>query len=175
MSTDINSVILVGRLTRDASVDYLPSGSPVASISIAVNRGKKEGEQWVNEVNFFDVSLFGKSAENLKQYLLKGKQVAIQGSLKQDRWEKDGQKFSKIRIMANNIELLGGRSEGGQNGGGSYGNSYGNGGSSYGSSTGGFQPRNNFASSQQGDSYGSMDSGESFGDDGSGFSEDIPF
>ena len=77
MSTDINSVILVGRLTRDASVDYLPSGSPVASISIAVNRGKKEGEQWVNEVNFFDVSLFGKSAENLKQYLLSEKNANV--------------------------------------------------------------------------------------------------
>ena len=169
MSSDINSVILVGRLTKDASVDYLPSGSPVASMSIAVNRSKKEGEQWVSEVNYFDVSLFGKSAESLRQYLLKGKQIAIQGSLKQDRWEKDGQKFSKIRIMANNIELLGGRSEGG-----SYGNG-GNGGASYGSSSGGFQPRNNYGSSQQGDSYGPMDSGESFGDDGTGFSEDIPF
>ena len=168
MSTDINNVILVGRLTKDATVDYLPNGSAVASISIAVNRNKKEGEQWINEVSYFDISLFGKQAESLRQYLLKGKQIAIQGSLRQDRWEKDGQKFSKVRIIASNIELLGGRSEGG-----SYGN--GNGGASYGASSGGFQPRNNYGSSQQGDPYGPMDSGESFGDDGTGFSEDIPF
>jgi single-strand DNA-binding protein len=110
MSTDINNVILVGRLTKDATVDYLPNGSAVASISIAVNRNKKEGEQWINEVSYFDISLFGKQAESLRQYLLKGKQIAIQGSLRQDRWEKDGQKFSKVSIVAENVQLLGGKS-----------------------------------------------------------------
>ena len=112
MSSDLNSVVLIGRLTRDAELTYTPAGSPIARISIAVNRSRKENEQWISEANYFDVSLFGKQAESLKQYLLKGKQIAVQGSLKQDRWEKDGQKFSKVNIVASNIELLGGRQDG---------------------------------------------------------------
>lgn len=166
-SSDLNSVILVGRLTRDAELKYLPSGSAVAELSLAINRSKKEGDQWVNEANFFDVSLFGKSAENLKQYLLKGKQVAVQGSLKQDRWEKDGQKFSKIRIIANDIQLLGGRSDNG----GTY-----QGQQSYGSS-GGYQPRPAYSQnpSQGAQSYDPAPSKDSFGGSNEEFPEDIPF
>lgn len=168
-SSDLNSVILVGRLTRDAELKYLPSGMAVAELSVAINRNKKEGDQWVSEANFFDVSLFGKSAENLKQYLLKGKQIAVQGSLKQDRWEKDGQKFSKVRIMANDIQLLGGRSENGS--GGSYS-------SSYGAPSGGYQPRNGYSQQGSGQSAGSYDAGgasEPFGSSNEEFPEDIPF
>ena len=157
MATDLNSVVVIGRLTRDAEVSYFQSGSAVARMSIAVNRSRKENEQWISEVNYFDVSLFGKQAETLKQYLLKGKQIAVQGALRQDRWEKDGQKFSKVYIVANNIELLGGsRSDGGS--------SYNQG--SYGSSS-------NSASS-----YVPRQSAEpegSFGGDMDNFSEDIPF
>ncbi len=173
MSTDLNSVILIGRLTRDAELSYLQSGSAVANISIAVNRNKREGEQWVSEVNYFDISLFGKQAESLKQYLLKGKQIAIQGVLKQDRWEKDGQKFSKVRIVATNVELLGGRSDG---------TGYGSGGSgSYNANpSGGYQPKNNYGSSgasqyQSSEGFGPGDAGDSFGGDGGDFPEDIPF
>ena len=108
MSTDLNSVVLVGRLTRDAELTYLQSGSAVAKFSIAVNRAVKNGEQWVDEASYFDISLYGKQAESLKQFLLKGKQIGVQGSLKQDRWEKDGQKFSKVSVIANSVELLGG-------------------------------------------------------------------
>ena len=168
MSSDLNSVILIGRLTRDAELSYLPSGSAVAKMSIAVNRSRREGEQWVNEVNYFDVSLFGKQAESLKQYLLKGKQIAVQGSLRQDRWEKDGQKFSKVNIVANSVELLGGRSEGGSFGGGS---------APAGQSSGGYQMRPNYGQSTgpaQG-SYDGPDAGDSFGGDGIDFPEDIPF
>lgn len=116
MANDINHVTVVGRLTRDAEISYLPSGVAVAKISIAVNRSRKNGDQWVEEVSYFDSSIFGKTAENLKPYLSKGKQIGLEGHLKQDRWEKDGQKFSKISIVADNVQLLGGRSDGGGSG-----------------------------------------------------------
>ena len=112
---DLNSVNIVGRLTRDAELKYTNNGSAVASMSIATNRIVKRGEQWENEAYFFDITLFGKSAENLKNYLTKGKQIAVSGILKQDRWEKDGQKFSKVQILADSIQLLGGKSDGNNN------------------------------------------------------------
>lgn len=116
MANDINHVTIVGRLTRDAEISYLPSGAAVAKISIAVNRSRKNGDQWVEEVSYFDSAIFGKTAENLKPYLSKGKQIGLEGHLKQDRWEKDGQKFSRVSIIADNIQLLGGKSDGGSSG-----------------------------------------------------------
>src|SRR5574344_53892 len=113
--TDINKTILIGRLTRDAEIKYTTSGTAIATCSIAVNASRKDQSgNWVDEANFFDVTLFGKAAENLKAYLTKGKQIAVEGHLKQDRWEKDGQKFSKIVIIADNVELGGGREGNGQ-------------------------------------------------------------
>ena len=104
---DINRVIEIGRLTRDAEVTYTPGGMAIAKMSIAVNRSVKGPDgKWMDEANYFDVQLFGKQAEGLKPYLLKGKKIGVDGYLKQDRWEKDGQKFSKITINANDIELL---------------------------------------------------------------------
>ena len=103
---DINRVIEIGRLTRDAEVSYAPGGMAIAKFSIAVNRRVKNGDGWADEPNYFDVQVFGKQAEGLKPFLLKGKMVGIDGYLKQDRWEKDGQKFSKVTINANDIELL---------------------------------------------------------------------
>lgn len=105
-TADINRVIEIGRLTRDAEVSYTPGGTAIAKFSIAVNRRVKNGDGWADEANYFDVQVFGKTAENLKPFLLKGKQVGVDGYLKQDRWEKDGQKFSKVTINANDIQLL---------------------------------------------------------------------
>lgn len=122
---DLNRATLIGRLTRDAELAYTPGGMAIATMAIAINRSAKKGEQWIDEANYFDVKVFGKTAENLKQYLTKGKQIAVDGYLHQDRWEKDGQKFSKVIIHANDIELLGGKSDGGQaqsNDGYGYGN-----------------------------------------------------
>ncbi|MDE5898019.1 MAG: single-stranded DNA-binding protein, partial [Treponemataceae bacterium] len=123
MATDLNHVVLIGRLTKDLGADersfgYVGNGQARANVSIAVNRSRKNGEQWIEEANFFDVTIWGKTAENLKPYLLKGKQIAVDGYLKQDRWEKDGQKFSKVTVVANNVQLLGGRNDGGQMTGG---------------------------------------------------------
>ena len=112
---DVNHVILIGRCTRDATIKYTSGGMAIGSFSIAVNRRTKKGDQWVEEASFFDVSLFGKSAEGLAQYLTKGKQVAVEGELRQDRWEQDGQPRSKVTIAANNVQLLGGdKKTGGQ-------------------------------------------------------------
>jgi single-strand DNA-binding protein len=112
--TDVNHVILIGRLTRDLGTDersfgYTGNGQARANISIAVNRSRKNGDEWVEEVSYFDVTIWGKTAENLKPYLNKGKQIAVDGYLKQDRWEKDGQKFSRVTVVANNVQLLGGK------------------------------------------------------------------
>lgn len=106
-------VVLVGNLTRDAQLKYTPSGFPICTFGIAINTRKKSGDQWVDEANFFDVELFGKSAEALNQYLTKGKMVGVEGELRQDRWEQDGQSRSKVKIVANKVNLLGGGSRDG--------------------------------------------------------------
>jgi single-strand DNA-binding protein len=111
-------VVLVGNLTRDAQLKYTPSGFPICTFGIAINTRKKNGDQWVDEANFFDIELFGKSAESLNQYLTKGKMVGVEGELRQDRWEQDGQSRSKVKIVANKVNLLGGGSRDGSYSGG---------------------------------------------------------
>lgn len=115
---DVNIVVLVGRLTRDAELKYTNSGQPICRFSLAVNRSRKQGDQWVEEASFFDVDYWGKGGEAVNQYLVKGKQVAVEGELRQDRWEQEGQSRSKVVIAASNVQLLGG-SGGGSAGGAS--------------------------------------------------------
>lgn len=120
MASDMNNVSIVGRLTRTVGEDehsfgYTNSGTARANMTLAVNRDAKVGDKWESVASFFDCVLWGKSAENLKPYLTKGQQVAITGYLNQDKWEKDGQKFSKVTIVINTIQLVGGRSDGGNN------------------------------------------------------------
>ena len=105
---DINHVVLVGRLTRDAELKYTAGGQAVCKFSVAVNRRRKNGDQWEDEANYFDVVLWGRQGESLNQYLLKGKSIGVDGELRQDRWQQDGQNRSKVEIVANNIQLLGG-------------------------------------------------------------------
>ncbi len=114
---DLNHVVLIGRLTRDAELKYTAGGQAVCKFSLAINRRKKSGDQWVEEPNFFDVVLWGRQGETLNQYLVKGKQIAVEGELRQDRWEQDGQNRSKVEIMANNVQLLGGGAGAGGAGG----------------------------------------------------------
>lgn len=102
---DINSTIIIGRLVRDVEVSYTTTGTAIGKFTLAVNHMKKE------EVSFIDVKVFGKLAENIKEFLTKGKQVSVDGFLKQERWESNGQKYSRVGIIANNVQLLGGRSE----------------------------------------------------------------
>ncbi|MDR0387534.1 MAG: single-stranded DNA-binding protein [Treponema sp.] len=154
---DINHVVLVGRLTRDAELKYTAGGQAVCKFSVAINRRRKSGDQWVDEANFFDIVLWGRQGEALNQYLVKGKQVGVDGELRQDRWEQDGQNRSKVEIVANNIQLLGG----GPGGSGGSNNGYGQG--------GGYQEHRNEGGAER----PPRDGGPPAGDDG--FSDDVPF
>ena len=121
---DVNRVIEIGHLTRDEELKYTPGGMAIGNISIAVNRRVKKGQEWVDESNYFDVVIFGKQAESLQRFLTKGKQIAVDGFLKQDRWQdQNGANRSRISIVANDIQLLGGRDNGNQSNGG-YDNGY---------------------------------------------------
>jgi len=111
---DINHVVLVGRLTRNAELKYTNNGSAVCKFGLAINQRRKKDDQWVDEAHFFDIVLWGKTAESLNQYLVKGKQVGIEGQLRQNRWEQDGQARSKVEIFATNVMLLGSGSGGRQ-------------------------------------------------------------
>lgn len=104
---NFNKVIMAGNLTKDPEVRYIPSGTPVASFSIAVNRRFKQGDEWKEEVTFIDIVVFGKQAENCGQYLNKGAGVLVEGRLQQRRWEsEDGQKRSKYEVIAQNIMFM---------------------------------------------------------------------
>jgi single-strand DNA-binding protein len=105
---DVNVVVLVGRLSHDSELKYTKAGQPVARFSIAVNRSVKRGEEWFDEASFFEVDFWGKAGESINRYLIKGQQVAVEGELRQDRWEQDGQSRSKIIIVASNVRLVGG-------------------------------------------------------------------
>lgn len=109
--TDINDLVIIGRLTRDISgsdFGYTTGGTARLNLSIAVNRSEKRNGQWTDKASFFDVTVWGKTAENIKPYMHKGKQIAVDGYLDQQRWEKDGKKFSKVVIVADSVQLLGG-------------------------------------------------------------------
>lgn len=103
-----NLVVLMGNLTRDPEVRFLPSGVAVASFGLAVNNRYKKDGAVVDEVSFFDVEAWQKTAELCGEYLAKGRPVLIQGRLKQERWEDDhGNKRSKIKVVATAVQFLG--------------------------------------------------------------------
>ena len=171
---DINQVILVGRLVRDIDVGYSKTSNfPIGKFTIAINRRRKNGDNWVDEANYFDVTLMGTIAEKLKPYLTKGKQVGVEGNLVQDRWEKDEQKFSKVSIMANNVMLLGGNSGGSQGYAPSNSSDYNQGGYSQGGYTNqNFGNDGNFG----GQNFNSAPNESMYyGGDNSSISDDVPF
>ncbi|MFN4196494.1 MAG: single-stranded DNA-binding protein [Caldimicrobium sp.] len=104
----MNKVMVKGRLTRDPEVRYLPSGTQVTSFSVAVNRRFKDKDgNWREEAYFFDIESFGRLAERLGKQLSKGKQILLEGSLRQDRWQNEaGEKRSKVKIVAERVELI---------------------------------------------------------------------
>lgn len=116
MPADINSVFLIGRLTRESEYRVSQNGGAVVRFSIAVNRRKRTGENnWEDEANFFNCVYMGRAAESVNQYLEKGRQVAIQGELRQSRWtDQQGQARSTVEIFVNNLELLSSPQSGGQ-------------------------------------------------------------
>ncbi|MBK5199970.1 MAG: single-stranded DNA-binding protein [Spirochaetaceae bacterium] len=108
MANDLNSVALVGRLTRACDMRYTNSGYQICSFSIALTKSRKQADgTWQEQAHFFECTYFGKVAEAVSQYLQKGQQVAIQGSLEQQTWETNGQKRSKVIVIVNSLTLIG--------------------------------------------------------------------
>ena len=119
MSASFNRVILVGNLTRDPECRYIPNGTAVTDIGLAVNdRRKTPSGEWVDEVTFVDITLWGRTAEVTTEYCTKGSPLLVEGRLKLDTWEAEGQKRSKMKVIGEKIQLLGSP---GAKGGGSTG------------------------------------------------------
>ncbi|MDO8675085.1 MAG: single-stranded DNA-binding protein [Candidatus Omnitrophota bacterium] len=102
----LNSVNIMGNLTRDPEMKYIPSGKAVCGLSIANNRVYTKNGEKVTEVSYFDVDVWGPAAENCSKYLTKGSGIIVEGRLRQDRWEKEGKTQSRVRITANAVHFL---------------------------------------------------------------------
>ncbi len=105
---DFNKVMLMGNLTRDPEVRYTPSGTAVTDLGLAVNRNFKGSDgQLKEETCFVRVTVWARQAENCAQYLKKGSPVFIEGRLKYDEWEKEGQKLSRLSVVGERVQFLG--------------------------------------------------------------------
>lgn len=114
MAQNINSVVLVGNLTKDPELRHTPSGTAVTTLRVAVNDRVKRGEEWTDAAYYFDVTVWGRTAENCAQYLAKGRPVGVQGKLTWREWDaQDGTKRQAVEVVADNIQFLGGRDGGG--------------------------------------------------------------
>jgi single-strand DNA-binding protein len=117
---NFNKVVLVGNLTRDPELRYTPKGTAIAKLGLAVNRvWTNEAGEKKEEVTFVDVDVFGRTAENVGQYMRKGRPILIEGRLKLDQWDdkQTGQKKSRLGVVAENVQFLGSASGGGEGGG----------------------------------------------------------
>ena len=167
---NLNKVMLIGNLTADPEVRQTPRGNSLTELRLAVNRvstGQNEGERR-EETTFLDVTCWGRTGEIAAQYLSKGRPVFIEGRLQMDTWEdkQTGQRRSRIRIIAENLQLLGGR-EGGQQGGGNYGN-----GGGYGNNGGGYQQRsNNYGNGGYNNGGGNYGNGGGYGNNDGGYQQ----
>jgi len=101
-----NKVLLMGNLTRDPELRYTSGGTAVASFGLAVNRKFKQGEEWKDEVCFVDITVWAKQGENCAEYLNKGSLVFVEGRLNYQTWEAEGQKRSKLEVVANIVQFL---------------------------------------------------------------------
>ncbi len=159
-----NKVILLGNLTRDPEVRYTTGGTAVCDLTLAINHNytDKRSNERKEEVSFIDVTLWGRTAEIAGEYLAKGRPVMIEGRLQQDKWDdkETGQKRSKLKVVADSMQLLGGRGEGGPAGGAPN------------------RPAGNSRPAASSDSFASADSGRSpdqtFYDDMPSGGDDVP-
>lgn len=125
MARSVNQVILMGNLTRDPETRQTPSGQSVTSFSLALNRAyKDQSGEWQEATDFIDVIAWGPLGERVAQYVTRGRRVLVQGRLQSRAWEQDGQKRSKVEVLANDVTFLDGRGEGAE---GSQGGSFGGG------------------------------------------------
>ena len=102
-----NRVILMGHLTRDPELKYVKQRTAVSNIGLAVNDRVKKDEEWVDEPTFVEVTLWGRSAEVANEYLEKGSPVLVEGRLKYEAWETDGQKRSRLKVICDRMQMLG--------------------------------------------------------------------
>lgn len=124
MAASLNKVLLMGNLTRDPEVKYTPKGTAVADLAIAINDSYKAQDGTIKEtVTYVDIEVWGRTAENCKQYLSKGRPIFVEGQLKLDTWEQEGQKRSKMKVRADRVQFLGGGPGGGERRGPSGGDS----------------------------------------------------
>lgn len=109
-----NRVMLIGNLTRDIELRHTPGGTAVTDMGMAVNDRRKNTQgEWVDEVTYVDVTLWGRIAEIASEYLRKGSPVFIEGRLKLDSWEAEGQKKYKLRVVGERLQLLGSKPDDG--------------------------------------------------------------
>ena len=122
MARSVNQVIIMGNLTRDPDLRQIPSGQSVCSFSLALNRSyKDQSGEWQEATDYIDVVAWGPLGERVSQYLSKGRRVLVQGRLQSRSWEQEGQKRSKVEVLASDVTFLDGRGgdngEGGESGG----------------------------------------------------------
>jgi single-strand DNA-binding protein len=119
-ATNINRVVLTGNLTRDPELRNTPSGTSVCSMRLAVNTRRKDAQgQWIDKPNYFDITVWGAQGENCAQYLAKGRPIAVDGRLEwREFTDKDGNNRQAVEIVADSVQFLGGRDDGGNGNGG---------------------------------------------------------
>src|SRR5277367_5569338 len=116
---NLNKVLLMGNLTRDPEVRYTPKGTAVGDLSIAINDSYKAQDGTIKEVvTYVDIEVWGRQAETCKQYLTKGRPIFVEGQLKLDQWEQEGQKKSRLKVRADRVQFLGGGPGGASRSGG---------------------------------------------------------
>jgi single-strand DNA-binding protein len=122
MARSVNQVILLGNLTRDPELRQTPSGQSVVSFSLALNRAyKAQNGDWQEATDYIDCVAWGPLAERVSQYLTKGRRALVQGRMQSRSWEQDGQKRSKVEVLANDVTFVDSRGEGGGSEGGNFG------------------------------------------------------
>jgi single-strand DNA-binding protein len=167
MANNIAKFVISGNLITDSELKYTNAGTPVCEFAVASNWSKKQGDTWTDQVSFFNFALFGRRADSLHQYLRKGQGVNVAGDIHQDRWEKNGQKQSRVAFAVSDIQLIGGRSGGSPAGGSPAGGSGG------GNGSGGYQ--GNYQGNHQDNFQGKNGNNEGPLADEIDFEDDIPF
>lgn len=120
----INNVCISGNIGRDPEIRATQGGSSILTFSLAVSERVKKGEEWTDYTNWVDVVVFGRRADSLHRILAKGMKVAIDGKLRYSTWERDGQKRSKIEVIANDVDIMQRRDGSQSQQGGSYDQQY---------------------------------------------------
>ena len=106
--SSFNRVVLMGHLTRDPELRFTAGKKAVCDVGIAVNDRYKKGDEWVETVDYFELTFWGRNAEVVNEYLAKGSPLLVEGKLKQETWEKDGKRQSKVKVNVDQLKMLGG-------------------------------------------------------------------